>query len=138
MTDNNFIFNDNIDSCIASKGVHYDVAKVIYELIKNKYIYNPDKNIWYYYNDNILLIDNKQEKLKQEIKSNVINAFILRGTYWDDTANKEQDINIKLHNQLNSFTLFQIANKLKDNKYLNNIIKELRQFFNSDNIDVNK
>jgi len=138
MTDNNFIFNDNIDSCIASKGVHYDVAKVIYELIKNKYIYNPDKNIWYYYNDNILLIDNKQEKLKQEIKSNVINAFILRGTYWDDTANKEQDINIKLHNQLNSFTLFQIANKLKDNKYLNNIIKELKQFFNSGNIDVNK
>ena len=26
--------------------------------------------------------------------------------------------------------LFQIANKLKDNKYVINIIKELKQFFN--------
>ena len=37
MSNNNL--DEYIDICIGSNGSHYDVAKVIYELIKHKFIY---------------------------------------------------------------------------------------------------
>jgi len=123
--------NDYIDICIGSNGSHYDVAKVIYELIKDKFNYSG-KNIWRYIDDNgENIIDEKQIKLKNVLKSTVINTFIIRSNYWDDKAIVQNDINIPLDYQIKSSTLLQIANKLKDDKYLNCIIKELKQFFNN-------
>lgn len=121
--------NEYIDICICSNGSHYDVSRVIYELIKNKFYY-CGKNIWKYNNNNIIIIDEKQNYLRNELKSNVINTFILRGNYWDDKAITETDINISNDYKIKSSILLQIANKLKDNKYLGHIIKELKQFFN--------
>ncbi len=121
--------NDYIDICIGSNGSHYDVAKVIYELIKDKFNYSG-KNIWRYIDDNgENIIDEKQIKLKNVLKSTVINTFIIRSNYWDDKAIVQNDINIALDYQIKSSTLLQIANKLKEDKYLNCIIKELKQFF---------
>ena len=42
----------------------------------------------------------------------------------------ESNINISNDYKIKSSILFQIANKLKDSKYLGHIIKELKQFFN--------
>ena len=117
-----------IDICIGSNGSHYDVSKVIYELIKDKFSY-CGKNNWKYNETNE--IDEKQCKLRQELKSNVINKFILRSNYWDDKASIQEDINILLNYQIKSSTLLQIAHKLTDDKYINCIIKELKQFFNT-------
>jgi hypothetical protein len=122
--------NDYIDICIGSNGSHYDVAKVIYELIKDKFDY-CGKNIWKYIENGENTIDEKQIKLKNLLKSTVINTFIIRSNYWDDKAIVQNDINIALDYQIKSSTLLQIANKLKDDKYLNCIIKELKQFFNN-------
>ncbi len=123
--------NEYIDICIGSNGSHYDVSKVIYELIKDKFIY-CGKNIWKYNdNNNNFIIDEKQYQLRQELKSNIINNFILRSNYWDDKSIIQNDINISLNYQLKSSILLQIANKLKDDKYINCIIKELKQFFNT-------
>jgi hypothetical protein len=123
--------DEYIDICIGSNGSHYDVSKVIYELIKDKFIY-CGKNIWKYNdNNNNFIIDEKQYYLRQELKSNIINNFILRSNYWDDKSIIQNDINISLNYQLKSSILLQIANKLKDDKYINCIIKELKQFFNT-------
>ena len=123
--------DEYIDICIGSNGSHYDVSKVIYELIKDKFIY-CGKNIWKYNdNNNNFIIDEKQYYLRQELKSNIINNFILRSNYWDDKSIIQNDINISLNYQLKSSILLQIANKLKDDKYINRIIKELKQFFNT-------
>ena len=121
--------NEYIDICICSNGSHYDVSKVIYELIKDKFSYSG-KNIWKFTNNDIIIIDDKQHYLKKELNTNVINAFILRGNYWDSKANTESIINISNDYKIKSSILFQIANKLKDSKYLGHIIKELKQFFN--------
>jgi hypothetical protein len=126
----NNTLNEYIDICICSNGSHYDVSKVIYELIKDKFSY-CGKNIWKYNNNDIIIIDEKQHYLKNEVKSNVINTFILRGNYWDDKALIEPNINISNDYKIKSSILLQIANKLKDNKYLGHIIKELKQFFNN-------
>jgi hypothetical protein len=122
--------NDYIDICIGSNGSHYDVSKVIYELIKDKFNY-CGKNVWKYIENGENAIDDKQLKLKNVLKSTVINTFIIRSNYWDDKAIVQNDINIALDYQIKSSTLLQIANKLKDDKYLNCIIKELKQFFNN-------
>jgi hypothetical protein len=120
--------NDYIDICIGSNGSHYDVAKVIYELIKDKFNY-CGKNIWKYVENNENIIDEKQTKLKGELKSTIINNFIMRSNYWDDKSLSEIDKNISLDYQIKSSMLLQIGNKLKDDKFLNCIIKELKQFF---------
>lgn len=121
--------NEYIDICIYSNGSHYDVSKVIYELIKDKFSYTG-KNVWKFTNNNIIIIDDKQTYLRKELNTNVINAFILRGNYWDNKSNIESNINISNDYKIKSSMLFQIANKLKDSKYVINIIKELKQFFN--------
>ena len=126
----NNTLNEYIDICICSNGSHYDVSKVIYELIKDKFSY-CGKNIWKYNNNDIIIIDEKQHYLKNEVKSNVINTFIIRGNYWDDKALIEPNINISNDYKIKSSILLQIANKLKDNKYLGHIIKELKQFFHN-------
>jgi hypothetical protein len=126
----NNTLNEYIDICICSNGSHYDVSKVIYELIKDKFSY-CGKNIWKYNNNNNIIIDEKQNYLKNEVKSNVINIFIIRGNYWDDKALIEPNINISNDYKIKSSILLQIANKLKDNKYLGHIIKELKQFFHN-------
>ena len=126
----NNTLNEYIDICICSNGSHYDVSKVIYELIKDKFFY-CGKNIWKYNNNNNnLIIDEKLNYLKNEIKTTVINTFILRGNYWDNKALIEPNINISNDYKIKSSLLLQIANNLKDNKYLGHIIKELKQFFN--------
>ena len=125
----NNTLNEYIDICICSNGSHYDVSKVIYELIKDKFSY-CGKNIWKYNNNNNIIIDEKLNYLKNEIKTTVINTFILRGNYWDNKALIEHNINISNDYKIKSSILLQIANKLKDNKYLGHIIKELKQFFN--------
>ena len=126
----NNTLNEYIDICIFSNGSHYDVSKVIYELIKDKFSY-CGKNIWKYNNNDNIIIDEKQHYLKNEVKSNVINTFIIRGNYWDDKALIEPNINISNDYKIKSSILLQIANKLKDNKYLGHIIKELKQFFHN-------
>jgi len=127
---NSSYLNNYIDICIGSNGSHYDVAKVIYELIKDKFIY-CGKNNWKYIENNENVIDEKQSKLKGELKSTVINNFIMRSNYWDDKSLSETDQNISLDYQFKSSILLQIGNKLKDDKFLNCIIKELKQFFNN-------
>ena len=128
MSNINNNLDEYIDICIGSNGSHYDVSKVIYELIKDKFIY-CGKNNWQYKDNEEFIIDEKQFKLRQELKSNVINNFIIRSNYWDDKSMIRDDINITLNYKLKSSILLQIAHKLTDDKYINCIIKELKQFF---------
>jgi hypothetical protein len=120
----NSSIDEYIDICKGSHGSHYDVSQVIYEFTKDKFVY-CGKNVWKY-NSNI---DERSYYLKNEITSNVINAFIQRAEYWDDKGIKETDINKSNDFKFKSSMLLKIANKLKDTKYLLCIIKELKQFF---------
>lgn len=104
-----------LDNCINI--THYNISLYLYEILKNKYRYS-DKQ-WYLYesNDNI----NSENKLKDDIKDIIINDFGNRSIYWSKTNNS--DDNIK------SVKLLQIIDKLKNEKFLKDIIKELSQFY---------
>ncbi len=106
--------DDNLlDNCINMS--HYTISLYIYEKIKDKYKYNNKQ--WYIIN----LDDNQENKLKEEIKYIIINDFGNRSIYWSKF--NTYDNNIK------SVKLLQIIDKLKNEKFIKDIIKELTQFY---------
>jgi len=107
-----------LDKCIDSKGTHYDISLYIYEKIKNIYKYT-NENQWLYFDNNIWNIDINLNYITNIIKSIIVNDFITRSLYWDNF----NDCSIK------SIRLLEIANKLKNNKFIKDIIKELKQFY---------
>lgn len=116
-----------IDACITSN-TDYDIANVIHKILKDKYKY-IENNTWEYFDDisNKWNIDIKNKNLKNAIKNDVCKEFIQRSIYW---ANKTKTVNSKT--DIMSSKLLFIGNKMKDDKYISNIIKECKQFFITD------
>lgn len=120
-----------IDCCIIN-GSHYDVSLACVEILKNKYKYKGN-NIWEYLNqNNEWCIDEKQTKLKFDIKTIVCNAFVERAIYWENMSAIDHDINLSIDAKFRSNKLLIISSKLKDDKYILTIIKESKQFFTND------
>ena len=122
--------NNYIDCCIGSNGSHYDIAKVIYEVIKDKYHYNGN-NIWTVKVNDNWEVDNKNNNLRMEIRSSVTNHFISRSIYWTQQAREYEyaNISICIDNQIKASKILQFSNKLKDVKFVTQVIKELKQFY---------
>lgn len=116
--DNNERLNIYLDKCIGHNHTHYDIAYYIYEVIKDKYKYDEKTNKWLYMDKEDKLNLNK---LKKEIKTNIVNQFIIRSVYWN--KNEIEDLKIC------SVFLLQIAHKLKNEIFLRDIIKEIKQFY---------
>jgi hypothetical protein len=105
-----------LDNCI--NATHYNIACYIHRIFGNKYKYNNKE--WY------LLIDDNYEvinenKLKDEIKYIICNNICNRSIYWSSQNSYDSDIK--------SVKLLKVAEKLKDEKFLKYIIKELTQFY---------
>jgi hypothetical protein len=121
------IINNYIDCCIGSNGSHYDISLVIYNILKDSYRYIGN-NTWEYNDNNLWIVDEKNMKLKYSIKVDVNNYFIDRSKYWLD-MNNNNDINLEIDNKHKSLKILQYSNKLKDDKFISQIIKEVKQFY---------
>lgn len=128
---NDDLVSQYIDCCIGSNGSHYDIALVIHETFKDKYRYIGNK-VWKYWNENEKewIIDDKCDKLKNDIKFEICNLFINRSIYWDNKS-KDKNItnNISIDHQLRAIRLLQCSYKIKDNKFISHVIKEAKQLF---------
>jgi hypothetical protein len=109
-----------IDYCFYAN-TDYDIANTIYKLIKHKIIY-IENNTWKYYENDKWAIDKKNIKIKYILKNEVCKMFIERSIYWNKNMKYE-------YAEKMSCILLQIGSKLKEDKYLSNIIKECKQFF---------
>ena len=121
-----------IDCCIGSSGSHYDIALTMHEILKDSYRYIGNKTWQHFNKDNkIWENDDKNDKLKIDIKSKICDQFILRSLYWAERS-KDKDIaaNVSFDHQLRSAKLLQCSYKLKDNKFILLILKEAKQLFN--------
>lgn len=129
--DTNNLVNQYIDCCIGTNGSHYDISLTIYEILKNKYRYSGNK-LWDYYDntENTWKNDEKNQRLKYDIRNVVSNNFVIRSVYWENKST-ENNININISNdhKLRSARLLQCSFKLKDDKFILTIIKEARQLF---------
>ena len=115
---NNEKLNTYLDKCIGYNDTHYDIARYIYEVLKDTYKFNEKTNMWVYADEEDT---SNLNKLKREIQTTIVNHFIIRSVYW----NKNEADEIKIR----SFNLIQIAHKLKNEKFLRAIIKEIKQFY---------
>lgn len=121
--------NNYIDNCISLKDNHYDIAFISYQLLKDKYKYEG-RNKWSYY-DNIKkewIEDINMKEIKNDIKSVVVGKYLDRIKILNNNIN-DQDKDLKI------MRLLQIANKLKNEKFIVDLIKELKQFYNNNDND---
>jgi len=116
-----------LDSCISKTNSHYDIAKFIHDCIKDIYFYNNNDGLWYFKNDSndskITTIDS----LKFFIKSSIVNQFISRSLYYSNLEESNSDI--KEQYSIKAVILLKLANNLKNDKFIKDVIKELKQFF---------
>ncbi len=121
--------NNYIDNCISLKDNHYDIAFISYQLLKGKYKYEG-RNKWNYYDNNKKewIEDINMKQIKNDIKSVVVGKYLERiKTLNNNTNDQDKDLRI--------MRLLQIANKLKNEKFIVDLIKELKQFYNNNDND---
>jgi len=99
----------SIDNCISSRGSHYDICLYINETLKDISIKNN--------------LEENPNYLKNYIKSVIVNDFITRSLYYSNLNDNNKD------NEIKTIKLLEIANKLKNEKFLKDILKEMRQFY---------
>ena len=134
------IKNKSIDCCIDLTS-DYNVSRIIYYILKNKYRYIGEKK-WEYYNskDTKWYIDVNNKYLKNDIETIICNEFLYRIQYWENISNESYKNDIDLNNtcQLKINKLLICSNKLKDKKYIITIIKEASALFEYENKSINK
>jgi hypothetical protein len=116
---------DKLIDSSAFNNSDYEIASILYELFKNDFRYS--NNNWEYYKQNCWNIDNKNNILRDTLKNKACTYFINRSIFW---AEKTKQINSK--EDILSTKLLFIGTNFKNDKYISNIIKECKQFFNND------
>lgn len=102
----------SIDNCISCRGSHYDICVYINETLKNIDIKSN--------------LEKDPNYLKNYIKSVIVNDFIKRSLYY---SNLEEENNNSKDNEIKIIKLLEVADKLKNEKFLKDILKEMRQFY---------
>ena len=115
--------NKLIDSCI-DRTSDYNIAVLIFYLLKNKYRYNGSFKKWQYFDSKskLWLDDKKNANITNDIQHYISNYFVQR------IASLNTNIN-NVDNELKASKLIICANQLKNKKYILTIIKEARSLF---------
>jgi hypothetical protein len=117
-----------IDCCLGSKGAPFDVAQVANRVLAHRFRYKGD-NIWEYKDDNTSnwVIDENRARIETAIKVDVCQVFMERALYWQEQS-MCPDMASKIDSQLRSHRLLELCLKLNKERYVRDVIKELRAF----------
>ena len=120
-----------IETAIETNGAHYDVAKVVYELYKDKYR-AIDKKTWYRYDkDSDKWIKTKEEyiNLRKELSEEVCKKFIDRAICYNRKMYLTTDEGQKQIYDNKAKTAFKISLRLKQLGFKESIMKECKYLF---------
>lgn len=136
----NEIINNNalalIDRCIGSNGAHFDMAKVVHALFKDKYCY-ATCDTWYVYDENRHRWVRTREgvKLRTILSCDVCEKVIERAQYWNRQASNMDD-GIERENCDGKFKkLLKIAEQLKTSGYKDSVMKECKCVFTDERFE---
>ena len=108
---------------------HYDIASFIYkdEFIINNFKYDENVSKWFKMDlkKKEWVEDTKAKKLGDEIKTRIVNKFIKLHQEISNNGNGEMDE----IGEMRSIFFLETAFKLKQEKYVRLVIKELKQFY---------
>lgn len=121
--------NIYIDRCNVDF-THYDIAMIVHKVFKHMYRFIGNKQ-WEYFDlkDKTWIIDDKNKKLKFDIKTIICDLFTTRSLYWFEQSTQYNDINSDIFAKIMSDKMLKISDKLKDDKYISVVIKEAACFF---------
>lgn len=134
-------YNDYIESSIdtmireAESGTHYDIAKVLYQMYKHKYVCSDMKaNLWYEFKNHRWKIVPNAHTLKLLISEELTKKFCgLMSAYYnkggiDGGANRES-----VFKQADKVR--KIVNDLKNSSFKNRVLEECACLFYKDNFE---
>ena len=109
---------------------HYDIASFIYkdEFIIGNFKYDENVSKWFQMDlkKKDWVEDKKAKKLGDEIKTRIVNKFI---KLHQEISNNDNDCETSDLNEVRSIFFLETAFKLKQDKYVRLVIKELKQFY---------
>jgi P4 family phage/plasmid primase-like protien len=128
---------DLIDKSIGTNGAHYDVARVVHAMYKDKYRF-ASKDTWYMYSDLMHRWVRSREglKLRNILSVEVCQRYMDRSTYWNiESTRAGVDDENKSRFQERSKKLIEIALKLKNTSYKGNIMTECKALFTDEKFE---
>jgi hypothetical protein len=117
-----------VDFSVNTKGSAFDVASVGNIVLKGKYRYQGD-NVWEYIDTDTGTWSNTnaRERIDMAIKIEVCQLFMERALFWQEESIAAADSE-KFDCQLRSQRLLEICLKLRKDKFIRDVVKELRAF----------
>ena len=127
--------NKLIETAISTEGAHYDIAKIVYELYKNKFR-AIDKKSWYKY-ENDKWIKTKEEylNLRKELSETISKKFMERAEFYNTKIYSTTNEGQKQIYDNKAKSAIKISLRLKQSGYKENIIKECKYLFIDENLN---
>lgn len=123
-----------IDRCIGSDGAHYDVAKVVHALYKDRYRFTS-KDIWYVYKDEKHRWVRSREglQLRNVLSNEVCMKFMERSMYWNTQGMQLQENRDVMEDKTKK--LNTIALRLKNSGFKDSVMKECKGLFTDEKFE---
>ena len=123
-----------IDRCIGTDGAHFDVARVVQALYKDRYRFTT-KDLWYMFREDKHRWVRTREglQLRLVLSNEVCSKFMMRATYWSEQALKVGEGREIMESK--SKTLASIALKLKQTGYKDSLMKECKCLFTDERFE---
>lgn len=123
-----------IDRCIGSDGAHFDVAKVVHALYKDRYRFTS-KDIWYMFKEEKHRWVRTREglQLRLVLSNEVCSKFMDRALYWNTQANRVQENRDIIEEKAKKLT--SIALRLKQTGYKDSLMKECKCLFTDEKFE---
>lgn len=123
-----------VDRCIGSEGAHFDVARVVHSLYKDRYRYTTSETWFTYKDERHRWVRTKEGLLLRTVLSNeVCSKFMERSVYWSSEATRSPDGRDIMEDK--SKKLMQIALKLKTAGYKDSVMKECKCLFTDEKFE---
>jgi P4 family phage/plasmid primase-like protien len=117
-----------IDRCIGSDGAHFDVAKVVHALYKDRYRFTV-KDTWYMFSEDKHRWVRTREglQLRLVLSNEVCSKFMERAAHWNREAMKATESRDIIEDKSKKLT--SIAFRLKQTGYKDSLMKECKCLF---------
>lgn len=123
-----------IDRCIGSDGAHFDVARVVHALYKDRYRFTT-KDLWYMFREDKHRWVRTREglQLRLVLSNEVCSKFMERASYWNREAMKVTDGREIIEEKAKKLT--SIALRLKQTGYKDSLMKECKCLFTDEKFE---
>lgn len=123
-----------IDRCIGSDGAHFDVARVVHALYKDRYRFTT-KDLWYMFREDKHRWVRTREglQLRLVLSNEVCSKFMERASYWNREAMKITDGREIIEEKAKKLT--SIALRLKQTGYKDSLMKECKCLFTDEKFE---